>query len=280
MFRYIVLPLRKLTPRRFSRNIKTNKIMADNANTPAVQAQEQACIYKCAGVEVKLTKTIVRKLLCRGNAEYTDEHLNQFMLMCQYNQLNPFLNEAYLTGYKNGKTGESDITMIVSREALGKRAESCQSYEGMESGIIINRNGEILEVEGAFMLETDVLLGGWAKVYRSDRKFPYIDKVSFKEYNKGRSTWNQIPCTMIKKVAEAQALRHAFQSQLGAMYTPEEVLHIEDTTYEDVTDQETKKKANKKTLPPASAPSAPAEQAPSAPASQPTQQEIPDAFNL
>lgn len=253
--------------------------MAENANTPAVQAQEQACVYTCAGVEVKLTKTIVRKLLCRGNADYTDEHLNQFMLMCRYNQLNPFLNEAYLTGYKNGKTGESDITMIVSKEALLKRAESNPEYEGIEAGIIIKRGNEILEVEGSFFLETDVLLGGWAKVHRKDRKFPIVSKVRLSEYDKQRSTWNQIKSTMIRKVAEVQALREAFPVQLGAMYTQEEVL-IEDGSYEDVTDLETKKKANKKTLPPTNTPSAPAEQAPAAPAAQPTQTEIPDAFNV
>ena len=71
--------------------------MANTQTQTAVQpSQEKALVYQSAGCPVTLTKSIVRKILCKGNADFTDENINQFMLMCQFNQLNPFLNEAYL----------------------------------------------------------------------------------------------------------------------------------------------------------------------------------------
>lgn len=197
--------------------------MANTQTQTAVQpSQEKALVYQSAGCPVTLTKSIVRKILCKGNADFADENINQFMLMCQFNQLNPFLNEAYLVGYKTAGGG-SEVSMIVSKEALMKRAEACENYEGIQAGIIIrHQDGSIEDVEGNFYDEGDTLVGGWAKVYRSDRKFPVLSRVRLQEYDKGRSTWKSMACTMISKVAKVQALREAFPAQLGAMYTREE----------------------------------------------------------
>ena len=55
---------------------------------------------------------------------------------------------------------------------------------------------------------------------------------------------------MISKVAKVQALREAFPTQLGAMYTQEEH-SVEDVTYEDVSkkvESEKSEKANKTTI--------------------------------
>src|SRR5699024_768014 len=114
-------------------------------------------------------------------------------------------------------------------EAFMRKAESNPNYEGMQAGVIVQRGEEIVEIEGSFSLKTDILLGGWAKVYRTDRKFPYVVKVSLSEYNKGKSTWNQIPKTMIRKTAIVQAMREAFPCELGGMYTEEESITTEET---------------------------------------------------
>lgn len=198
--------------------------MANQQTTAAAQpaTQEKALTYQSLGTDITLTKTIVRRMLCRGNADFTDEQINQFMLMCRANQLNPFLGEAYLTGYKNS-AGTSDVSMIVSKEALMKRAEACDKYEGIRAGVIVrHKDGTLEDMEGNFYDEGDTLVGGWALVYRSDRKFPILSRVRLAEYDKGRATWKSMPSTMISKVAKVQALREAFPAQLGAMYTREE----------------------------------------------------------
>lgn len=180
-------------------------------------AERGLTTYTVAGQDVKLSYQIVKNFLTKGNGNVTNQDLTQFISICKYNQLNPFLNEAYLV-----KFGDTPAQMIVSKEALMKRAEACESYEGIQAGVIVMRNNEPVELEGCFFLDTDKLVGGWAKVYRNDRKFPVIAKVQFTEYDKKQSTWKDKPSTMISKVAKVQALREAFPTQLGAMYTAEE----------------------------------------------------------
>ena len=202
---------------------------------PAVQPQQQAKLqvtdkdivtYEVAGQEVKLSYIIVRKYLTKGNADVTDQELVQFISVCKFNKLNPFLNEAYLIKFKSAR-GDGNAQMIVSKEALFKRAEACEQYDGIEAGIIVLRGDNVVELEGCFRQAKDVLLGGWAKVYRKDRRVPTVSKVNLSEYDKGNSIWNEKKATMISKIAKVQALREAFPSQLGAMYAKEETTALE-----------------------------------------------------
>ena len=202
---------------------------------PTVQPQQQAKLqvtdkdivtYEVAGQEVKLSYSIVRKYLTKGNADVTDQELVQFISVCKFNKLNPFLNEAYLIKFKSAR-GDGNAQMIVSKEALFKRAEACEQYDGIEAGIIVLRGDNVVELEGCFRQAKDVLLGGWAKVYRKDRRVPTVSKVNLSEYDKGNSIWNEKKATMISKIAKVQALREAFPSQLGAMYGKEEASALE-----------------------------------------------------
>ena len=116
-------------------------------NTPAVQQQPEEkerglIIYQVAGQDVKLSYAIVRNFLTKGNGKVTDQDLTHFISICKYNQLNPFLNEAYLV-----KFGEQPAQMIVSKEALMKRAEACDTYEGIQAGVIVMRTMKPLNLK-------------------------------------------------------------------------------------------------------------------------------------
>lgn len=199
-----------------------------HAQAVAVQGKGE-CTYMVAGNEVKLNYEIVKNFLVRGNQEkVTNTDLVQFISICKFNQLNPFLNEAYLVKY-----GDAPAQMVVSKEALMKRADACPHYHGIQGGIIVKRGDAIVEEEGCFIMPGDTLLGGWAKVYRDDRRYPIVSRVSLAEYHTGKSLWQDKPTTMIAKVAKVQALREAFPNQLGAMYTQEET--IQNAEYTEVT---------------------------------------------
>lgn len=221
--------------------------MSENKNRELapVTKDRGEVMYQVAGQDVKLNYNIVRNYLTKGNGQVSDQDLVQFISICKYNQLNPFLNEAYLVKY-----GQSPAQMIVSKEALMKRAEANEQYAGIKGGIIVEtKDGEIVERTGTFHLKNEKLVGGWAKVYRKDRDFPTEATVAFYEYDKGQSTWKEKPGTMISKVAKVQALREAFPAQLGAMYTAEEQsVAVEDAAYIDVTEKvehEISEKANR-----------------------------------
>lgn len=218
--------------------------MADSAQQAIAPINEKGvCNYNVAGQDVRLSYQIVRDYLVKGGGKVSDQDLVQFISICKFNQLNPFLGEAYLVKY-----GTTPATMVVSKEALLKRADACENYEGIEAGIIVIRDGKVVELEGCFFADSDKLVGGWAKVYRSDRRYPTVAKVRLDEYDKKQSVWKEKPSTMISKVAKVQALREAFPAQLGAMYTAEEK-GIKDADYVEIKDEVEQDKgdhANKK----------------------------------
>ncbi|BDE81315.1 hypothetical protein CE91St14_03430 [Porphyromonas somerae] len=205
-----------------------------------VQTKEIKATYSVGGNEITLTPATVATYLTRGNGKVTEQDVMLFISLCKFNKLNPFLNEAYLVKY-----GTQPAQMITSKEAYFKRAEENQNFKGIRSGIIIGRQGQkdqpwqVLEVEGCFQAPGDVLLGGWAMVYRSDRDYPVVAKVNLNEYDKQQSVWNEKKSTMIAKIAKVQALREAFPTQLGAMYTAEEVAEYSEvpTTQVEATSQ-------------------------------------------
>lgn len=231
--------------------------------------------YAVAGQDVKLSYKIVRDYLVKGGGNVSDQDLVQFISICKYNQLNPFLNEAYLV-----KFGTNPATMVVSKEALMKRADACPNYAGIESGVIVVRDGNVVELDGCFYMDNDVLVGGWAKVYRTDRRMPVVAKVRLADYDKKQSVWNSAKATMIAKVAKVQALREAFPAQLGAMYTQEEQQVVVDADYTEIREnvkQEKAEQANKTAvvMPQQAARPEQAQARPSAPA-QPATPNIPE----
>lgn len=173
--------------------------------------------FEVAGETVELAPETVKNYLVRGNGNVTDQEVLMFMNLCHYQKLNPFINEAYLI-----KFGTAPAQIVVSKEAFMKRAESHEEFKGFEAGIVYEIDGELKEVTGAIKPRNAELVGGWCKVYRSDREKPIEVKVAFDEFNKNQSTWKDQPMNMIRKVAIVNALREAFPQTLGAMYTEEE----------------------------------------------------------
>lgn len=177
-------------------------------------------VYQAGGREVKLNPSIVQQFITKGNSKITMQEAVNFMQLCRYSELNPFLNEAYLIKYSNDRPAD----MVVSKDALMKRANREQTYNGYQAGIIVeDKEGELKYNKGQFYnKKKETLLGGWAKVFRKDIDYPFEIEVSLDEYTTYKSTWKKMPSNMIRKVALASALREAFPEQLGAMYTEDE----------------------------------------------------------
>lgn len=217
--------------------------MAENKNS-AVALLEKEIVYSAGEEEVRLTGNIVKNYLARGNQKITDKEVVIFMNLCKYRKLNPFTNEAYLIKFKD------EAQIVAGKEAFMRKAEESPRYKGHRAGIIVVRDKEILELEGCFKLQTDVLVGGWAQVFVEGKKCPVVAKVSLQEYSKGQSTWKNMPSTMIRKVALVQALREAFPSEVGALYTQEE-FGTEETKISEVhyeVKEEIKKEANQEVI--------------------------------
>jgi phage recombination protein Bet len=156
------------------------------------------------GQEIKLTEDDVIKYISTDES-VTEKEVMQFLNMCKYLRLNPFLKEIYLIKYK-----DSPATFVISYQTLLKRAEENKNFDGYETEV----KGEIPN-----MSET-------ATVYRKDRSYPVKITVNYSEAVKtimDRQTkelrpttmWKNMPEWMLRKVALARALKEAFPNAVG-----------------------------------------------------------------
>jgi phage recombination protein Bet len=181
------------------------------------------------GASIMLSSEIIKQYLVNGNGKVSDQEIMMFLQLCKYQKLNPFLREVYLIKY-----GDNPATIVTGKEVFTKRAERNENYIGFEAGIcIVTKDGDIKERQGTIILKDEYLAGGWAKVYRKGYQIPIVCTVNFDEYC-GRkkdgtlnSLWANKPTTMIRKVALVQALREAFPTEFGGMYSQEEINTID-----------------------------------------------------
>ena len=150
-----------------------------------------------------LTVAEVKTLIC---PLATDTEATAFLRFCVANDLNPFIYDCYLVKYTPGEKP----AIVIGIQALLKRAARSQSFRGYQSGIIVQRGSEVVELAGSFHLPTDQLMGGWAIVYRAGAMVHQKGTLSFREYDQGRALWKSKPGTMIEKTALAQQLRRVY----------------------------------------------------------------------
>lgn len=184
---------------------------------------------------VKLTMPIVRKYLAtptKNGVMPTDDDIVRFMMLCKARELNPWAGDAYMVGF-DSKDG-AEFSLITALQALLKRAESHPAFDGFESGVIVknSKTGEKTERQGDIVYDGEVLLGGWCKVYRKDRTKPFYESLNLLTYKKPTPIWSKDPGGMICKCAEAAALRAAFPTQLGGLYTADEMRDRREETAE------------------------------------------------
>lgn len=182
--------------------------------------------YQVNGEDVTLSPSIVRDYLTNGNGNVTDQEIVYFLNLCKYQKLNPLTKEVYLVKY-----GNQPATIITGKDALLKRAMRNPKYAGHQAGVVV-RNNETKELEyriGSLVLDTETLVGGWAKTFVKGFEQPIESSVSINEYigftkeGNVNSMWSSKPGTMIRKVALVTSLRESFPEDLGEMYDSSEM---------------------------------------------------------
>lgn len=190
----------------------------------------QLAEFKLDGGQV-LTADTVRNYLVNGGGDVSDQEVLMFVELCKAKGMNPFERDAYLIKYKSKNSQfDTPATIIVGKDFFIKKANENPAFEGMKAGIVVvDKDNQIHEREGSLKLPGETIVGGWCEVYRSDRKVPTKAIVAYEEYvqkkNNGEvnSMWSSKPGTMIRKVAQSQALREAFPNELRGLYQQEEM---------------------------------------------------------
>ena len=201
--------------------------MSNQNQNQKAQKAELTVVYEVNGEQIKLTPSIVQQYIVGDSGTITLQEFKFFTELCKARKLNPFLKEAYCI-----KFGNQPAQIVVGKDAILKRAIIHPDYDGMESGVIVQaiETGEIIERKGTFYIkDEEKLVGGWAKVYRKNWKYPTYCSVAFDEVANRKkdgtlnSNWAGKGATMVEKVAKVRALRETFIEDLQGMYDADEM---------------------------------------------------------
>lgn len=148
----------------------------------------------------------------------------EFMLFLELGkamQLNPFLKEIWAIKY-----GSGPAQIFIGRDGYRRAAQRHPDYEYHYAEAVYAN--DIFEAkEGVYnhqfnLKDRGALRGAFCTVKKKSSERPFCLYVPFEEYNKNQTNWKTMPSTMIKKVAEAQCLRMAFQETFGGTYDESE----------------------------------------------------------
>ena len=192
------------------------------------QANTGVTTYEANGVQVTLSFDTVKNYLVNGGGNVSNQELALFIGMCRANSLNPFNRDCYLIKYGSN----SPAAMVTAEQVFLKRAQKNPDFDGLEAGVILVEieTGQLIERQGTYFdPENEKLVGGWCKVYKKGKRIPSYESVNLSEYigrkkdGQVNDQWARRPATMIRKVARVHALKEAFPSDLGGLYSPEEI---------------------------------------------------------
>jgi phage recombination protein Bet len=201
------------------------------SNLPEINDHKELVINPWSKLEV-VKKVFAPKL--------TNEEFKLFVGLGMSLDANPFTREIWAVKY-----GGESANIFCGRDFYRRKAQEQPDYDGHIVNAIYENDGFSIvkgqpeHVVNSFK-ERGQLIGAFCAVYKKEIKVPFFVTVKLNEYNKGHANWKSMPETMIKKVAEAQALRGAYQGIFRGTYDESETF-TKNTSYEDVTFEETKK---------------------------------------
>lgn len=171
-----------------------------------------------AVVEAQLTREQIELVKHTVAIGATDNELALFLYQAKKRGLDPLTRQIYFIKRRqfNPDTDRYDEVGTIQTGIDGFR-------------VIANRTGKLSGIKRGIILDEGNLIGAWAEVYRSDWQQPAREEVSLVEYcqtkkdGSPRGLWATMPETMLKKVAEAAALRMAFPEDLSGIYSHDEM---------------------------------------------------------
>lgn len=200
-------------------------------------------------------KPFVRGLV---NKDLNDTELLMFLSFANKLQLNPFTKEVIAIVYNKDNAQKRTVSTVVTRDGKRTVAQRTGELDGIKSEAIYVKEIEtpiyevnpetgatkekptktVKEAKRVEFWEGGKLVGATATVIRKGKEFTVT--VPFTEYTTGKDLWQYKPSTMIKKVAESQALSAAFPEILSGVYDETEMPQPETIKTLPVSDDDSK----------------------------------------
>lgn len=167
-------------------------------------------------------KKIIRSQFFPPNA--SDAEMQYCIGVAKAFNLNPILKQIYFVPRRSKVNDQwiEKIEPLAGRDSFLTLAHRSGKFDGIESKVEIKETPVLKD--GKWSKENDLV--ATAIVYKKGSDRPFIVSVNYREYvqktSKGEITqfWRDKPETMLKKVAESQVLRKAFD--ITGLYAEEE----------------------------------------------------------
>lgn len=168
-------------------------------------------------------KKIIKAQFFPPNA--TDMDMIYCMKVAETFNLNPILKQIFFVERSANIDGRwiTKIEPLAGRDSFLTLAHRSGKFAGIESECSIKQTAVLQD--GEWVTKNELV--ATARVYRTDNDRPFCAEVEYSEYvqrtKDGSITkfWRDKPKTMLKKVAESQALRKAFD--ISGLYSVDEV---------------------------------------------------------
>lgn len=169
-------------------------------------------VIPSAGLITNEKIEILRDTMFRN---FTDGEINFCKAVCDRLNLDPFAKQIHFTKHRDNSTGKETITTIVGIDgtrAIASRSEAYAGssepvYEQDEKGFPVKATVAVRKIVQGVVCEFTAS-ARWDEFYPGDKK---------------GFMWRKMPFLMLGKVAESQALRKAFPSELSGIYVAEEM---------------------------------------------------------
>jgi len=174
-----------------------------------------------------LTRKDIKEFIC---PDATEKEASVFIRYCVAMGLDPFAKQIHLVKFK----GQPAFIVVDVYEYI-KPATLLKYYDGFRAGLILQRDGQINEIEGEFYdTNKDKLLGAWCRCYRKDADNLPTIRFALELWNKNQALWKSNPAHMIYKTA----VKHAFKQSFPGTYSnlPEDDFPIDENEEITVTD--------------------------------------------
>ena len=171
-------------------------------------------------------KQIIRSQFFPPNA--TDAEMKYCIGVAKAFDLNPILKQIYFVPRRSQVNGQwiEKVEPLAGRDSFLTLAHRTGKFAGIESKVEIKATPVFKD--GEWIRENDLV--ATAIVYRKDSERPFTVSVNYREYvqttKDGVPTnfWKTKPETMLKKVAESQVLRKAFD--ITGLHSEEEITEV------------------------------------------------------
>jgi len=171
-------------------------------------------------------KRIIKNQFFPPNATATE--MQYCMSVAEKFNLNPILKQIFFVPRKAKVNGQwvDKIEPLAGRDSFLTLAHRSGKFSGIETTAEIKPTAKLMN--GEWKQSNDLV--ATCKVFRAGMERPVIVEVAYSEYvqktKDGVVTkfWKEKPETMLKKVAESQALRKAFD--ITGLYAEEEISEI------------------------------------------------------